>query len=159
LIEIFLVPERERRLIRHTHKSSLNNFALSEDGKLLATAAWDGQVKLWDVRSGRELDTLRGQLVGFIGLAFSPDGSRLAAGAWDGTITLWDMDTRQQVANWKAHRRDCGWLCFIDGGRLLASAGESSEAGVRIETRIWRAPSWEEITAAEAEEKAEIKQP
>jgi WD40 repeat protein len=104
-------------------------------------------VKLWDVRSGRELDTLRGQLVGFMGLAFSPDDSRLAAGAQDGTITLWDMDTRQQVANWKAHRKACKWLCFIDGGRLLASAGESSQAGARIETRIWRAPSWAEIEA------------
>jgi WD40 repeat protein len=156
LIEIFLVPERERRLIRNTHKGVLNNFALSQDGTLFATAAWDGQVKLWDVRSGRELDTLRGQLVGFIGLAFSPDGSRLASGAWDGTITVWDMDTRQQVANWNAHRRSCEWLCFIDGGRLLASAGEPNEAGVRVETRIWRAPSWAEIEPAE---KAERKAP
>jgi len=156
LIEIFLVPERERRLIRHTHKGPLTNFALSQDGSLLATAAWDGQVKLWDVRSGRELATLRGQLVGFMGLAFSPDDSRLAAGGQDGTITLWDMDTRQQVANWQAHRRACRWLCFIDGGRLLASAGDSSEAGDRTETRIWRAPSWTEI---EASEKAERKTP
>jgi WD40 repeat protein/serine/threonine protein kinase len=156
LIEVFLVPERERRLIRHTHKGPLNNFTLSHDGTLLATAAWDGLVKLWDVRSGRELATLRGQLVGFMGLAFSPDDSRLAAGANDGTITLWDMDTRQQVANWKAHPRSCQWLCFIDGGRLLASLGQSREGSTGTETRIWRAPSWEEIEAAK---KAEAKTP
>jgi WD40 repeat protein len=151
LIEIFLIPERERRLIRHTHKGSLITFAVSPDGTLLATSGLDGRVKIWDVRSGRELDTLHGQLIGFFSLAFSPDGSRLAAGAWDGTITLWDVETRQQMATWSAHRRKCDWLSFLDKGRLLASAGEPNEGGGEI--RIWRAPSWDEIAATEAEAK------
>jgi WD40 repeat protein/class 3 adenylate cyclase/tRNA A-37 threonylcarbamoyl transferase component Bud32 len=150
-LEVMLIPENETRLICPRHQTALSNYAIDRDGFLLATAGWDGQVKLWDLRTGRQTATLLGQLVAFIGLAFSPDGSRLAAGGWDGSITLWDVRTRQQVAVWKAQRRNCGWLSFADDERMLASIGDTPQ-GVR-ELSIWRAPSGAEIEAAEAKDK------
>ena len=128
LLEIVPLSGGSRSVIEPKHKGhdTFSNFAFSDDGTLLATAGWDARVKLFDVRSGHAIETLGGQLIGFIGLAFSPDGSRLAAAGWDGTIVLWDVASRQQVAKWKAHGRQCHWLCFIQGGRALVSAGESS---------------------------------
>ena len=149
LIELISVPDGQRRLIRHTHTDDVVNFAISEDGLILATAAWDAQVKLWDTRTGRELGTLHGQLVGYLGLAFSPDGSRLAVGGWDGSITLWDLRTYLQVCKWKAHPLSCHWLSFIEGGRTLVSCGDATLTDKRQQMRLWHAPSWEEIAAAE----------
>lgn len=145
LIEVFRIPEREKRLIRPTHKEGLSNYAVSHDGKLLATCSWDA-LKLWDIDSGKEIHTFRGQLVGFISMAFSPDGSRLAAGGWDGSITLWDLATRQQVGRWQGHARNTSAVCFLEeGGALLSAVGWRRP----YETRLWRAPSLAEIDAAE----------
>ncbi len=146
-LEVLLLPEKERKLIYPKHKGASTGYAIDRDGFLLATAGWDGLVKLWDLRTGKQAATLSGQMVGFMGLAFSPEGSRLAAGGWDGSITLWDVRTRQQVAFWKAHPRACGWLSFVDDGRVLVSTGETPQGG--HEVSAWRAPSWEEIEAAE----------
>jgi WD40 repeat protein len=100
----------------------------------MATAAWDGQIKLWELGTGRELATLTGQLVGFIGLSISPDGSRLMAGAWDGSLTLWDMVTHQQVGVGRLMRATAT-------GRALWTAGNPGELrGVRREERSVRLP-------------------
>ena len=80
LIEVFLIPERDKRLIRSTHQQGVDNFAISQDGSLLATSATDGQVKLWELNTGKEIHTFGGQLIGFTSVSFSPDGLRLAAG-------------------------------------------------------------------------------
>jgi WD40 repeat protein len=131
------------RRIRSTHHTGLCNFTLSPDGRLLATSGWDGQIKLWDVSCERELGApLRGQMIGFTELAFSPDGERLAAGGYDGTITLWDVPTRQQVGNWKAHRKDCSFLSFINGGRTLVSIGPGDWDP---QLRLWQAPDLAEF--------------
>jgi WD40 repeat protein len=155
LIYVYSVPRRQAHLIRPTHKSYLNYFAVSADGELLATYAWDGQVKLWDVQSGRELTPpLRGQRIGFTALAFSPDGSRLAGGGYDGTITVWDLSTHQQVGNWRAHGKQCSFLSFIDAGSTLISVGTAplgdsmtQDTGCELQLRAWHSPPLEQLTA------------
>jgi len=49
-----------------------------------------GQVKLWDVATGKLLSTLKEPLVGGIeALAVSADGKWLAAAGDDNTVKLW----------------------------------------------------------------------
>lgn len=159
LIEIFLVPEKARRLIRSTHKDIINDLAISHQGRLLATSSWDNTVKLWDVRTGRELDTLRGQMVGFTSVAFTPDDSRLVAGAWDGSVSLWDTSNRQLVATWKAHQRH-SLVSFADAGRVLVTVGQSKSGSSNYrESAIWRAPTFAEIDAVQAQEESEVIRP
>jgi WD40 repeat protein len=143
MIDVLFLADKEHRQIFPRHKGYLNNFTISPDGQLLATSAWDGTVKLWDLNTGRELETFRGQLVAFTSVAFSPDGTRLVAGAWDGSVTLWDIATRQQVANWKAHERLC-FVDFADSGRALLTTGERVGTP-RYQMALWRAPTFAEI--------------
>jgi WD40 repeat protein len=148
LIDIFFLTQREHRLIRSSHKGALNNFAISGDGTLLATTAWDGTLRLWDVRSGRELKALRGQLISFTSAAFSPDKARLVAGGYDGSVTIWDLDSGQQVASWRATRQQC-FVGFADAGQLLLTSGEAIDES-RFELTLWRAPTFDQIAVTEA---------
>jgi WD40 repeat protein len=78
-----------RKSIRLTHASRVEHVALRPDGGLVATAADDDFVRLWD--PGRPTAPLR--LLPHEGevhaLAFSPDGLRLAT-ATDRGVWLWD---------------------------------------------------------------------
>jgi WD40 repeat protein len=147
-VDIVLFPGPEHKRIRMTHKDKLNNFSLSSDGKLLSTSAWDGQIKLWDVMSGKEIHAFTGQLIAYISSAFSPDGSRLVAGAYDGSITLWDLSSFNQVGHWKAHANYAVSVWFLEGGNTLVTKGSPNIEFGNWETHIWRPPSFAQIEAA-----------
>ena len=123
-------------------------MAVSNDGRLLATAGWDGVLRLWDVDREQQVETIAGQLKTYYDLVFSPDDSRLVGGGYDGTITMWDLATRQQVAHWKAHERACAWLRFAGKNEDLVSLGDLNDADrYQGDIRLWRAPSLSEIDA------------
>src|SRR5947209_4080808 len=42
------------------HKDWIYRLAISADGNLLATTSRDGTVKIWDVKSGKEVQTIKG---------------------------------------------------------------------------------------------------
>ncbi len=58
----------------------LSSVAISPDGRLVAVGCWVNTVKLWEVESGRLLDTLTGHSEAVVSVAFSPDGRLLASG-------------------------------------------------------------------------------
>ena len=52
----------------------------------------DQTIRLWDVATRRQRDTLLGHTSGVTAVAFSPDRRTLAsAGGWDNTLRLWDL--------------------------------------------------------------------
>src|SRR5262249_3820027 len=76
-------------------------LAFSPNGRLLAAAGGEPQhmgdepdvprIRLWDVKTGKEVTSFPGD-GGFVSsLAFSPDGNRLLSGMWNGSILVWDV--------------------------------------------------------------------
>src|SRR4051812_26350380 len=83
------------------HTNEVASVAFSPDGKTLASASYDGTLKLWEVATGKERATL-GEYTGCLGcVAFSPDGKTLASGAIGSpdyfpdlkNVKLWDVAT------------------------------------------------------------------
>jgi WD40 repeat protein/cell division protein FtsL len=128
---------------------------LSPDGKLFAMSSHLGYARVWETADWQEAATLRGFKLGTQSVAFSPDGNRLAAGAGapEAALHLWDVISWQDVLTLSAEGSIFSSTQFSPDGNTL---GTMSGDGL---LNLWHAPSWDEINAAEAKVKMEIKQP
>ena len=114
-----------------------------------------GYARVWQTATWREAATLRGFLNAVNSVAFSPDNQRLATGASTpkDTVKLWDVDSWQELLTLEGAGSQFSTTAFSPDGNAI---GTLSEDGF---LHVWQAPTWEEINAAEAKEKAELKQP
>ncbi len=96
-------------------------FAISRDGRTLATAGPDGCIRLRDA-DGHTAGTLGGHAAGVEVIALSPDGKVLASSGTDGTVRLWDVATLQELPRPEVPEGRWGCLAFSPDGRKLALA-------------------------------------
>jgi len=72
------------------HGASISSVAFSPDGKTLATAGDDESCKLWDVATGKLLNSL--SHIGSVEVCtFSADGNLLFTGDDDNTLRIWEL--------------------------------------------------------------------
>jgi WD40 repeat protein len=110
----------ERRLT--LPPDTLDNFAATSDGRLLATGQPDGILRLIDARTGRVVRQLAGASRDLRPLAFSPDGSRVAAGDAD-TLLVWRTDRTELPERHDVFGGRVLFAAFTADGSTIASGG------------------------------------
>src|SRR5262249_44314712 len=110
------------------HKQSAIDLAYSPDGKTLVSSGGGlnnqdtgGEVKAWDLATGKELWSARGELGGIWGVAFAPDGKTVAGACQDGTIRVWDAATGKEQPPLKGHTSRVIYVAYTPNGRTLVS--------------------------------------
>ena len=115
----------------------------SPDGRNLATASEDGQIKVWD---GAEAMRGEPQVIpdhrGWaFSVAFSPDGRWLATGGW-GIVHLWDTALGRPAGRIGGFPKGVDALAFGPDSETLAvttSAGQPSKSA-RFAPAGWSPP-------------------
>jgi WD40 repeat protein len=126
-IHIWELTRADEKTVMVGHEGGIPCAAFDPEGRLLATAGKDDQVRFWNPSTG--------QLVGSVGLgiaaqalAFSADGKLLAVGCMGGTealhLRLIDVQTRQTLHEESSGFGDVHSLAWVErGDSYLAACG------------------------------------
>ncbi len=125
-----LATAREKlSLLGHT-EGGIPSVAFRGDGEMMATGGKDGQVRLWDPRTGKLLAEV--STSGAVQtLSFSPDQRMLAVGYWgdkdkNEAIQIFDVATKRVLVTQRHELGEVDSLALFDrdGKHFLAASGD-----------------------------------
>jgi WD40 repeat protein/serine/threonine protein kinase len=125
-------------LIRTVHTVSDHNqitllllahSGMHPDGRRIAVPYIDGNVRVWDVGTAKEVGRFRVSESPAFQARFSPDGRRLTATDINGNGKIWDLTTRAQLWSGPSSKSlGPGYLSISADNRFLACGDQNSGA-------------------------------
>ena len=103
----------------------INSIAINPDGKTLASGSYCWSVKLWNIKTGKLLQTINYDYP-INAVTFSPNTSILASADSGNFIRLWDVNSSKAIIKLKAHKglfTGINCLTFSPDSRIIASGG------------------------------------
>ena len=122
------------------HTSKVNAVAISSDGRYAASGGSDKVLRLWDVSTGNEIETLKGNTAIVNSVCFSPDGRYILSGSWDKTLKLWDVTTGKQIRTFRGHTKGVSSVAFSPDGKYALSGSYYNGS-----VKLWDISSGEEL--------------
>lgn len=81
------------------HVGEITAITITADGKIISGST-EGDIKIWDIDTGKEIKTLRGHCGEIIAISVIPDG-RIISVSNDSIIKTWDLDIGREIKTFK----------------------------------------------------------
>lgn len=129
----------------------IESAVFSPDGSIVAwcggpmTTLNDGELRLSEASSGRDLHSLSGHRGAVCSVAFSPDGKRLVSGAMDGLLKVWDVPTGRELMSFQTtasrqRSNEIRCVAFSPDGKRILSCGSDKYLRVWDATNVKLVP-------------------
>jgi WD40 repeat protein/serine/threonine protein kinase/tetratricopeptide (TPR) repeat protein len=128
-IDVWDVSSGKRRKTLPGAKGTVQDVAVSTDGKKIAAGCSDGLVLVWDTATGQNAWTRSDPGLAAMSVAFSPNGKWLAVGygrySGDevGRVKVWDVASGTEIKAFAGPRGGVNKVAFHPDGKWLAVAG------------------------------------
>jgi WD40 repeat protein len=146
---LFNIHEQQRL---SGHQGPVNGLSWQPNGQMLATAATDGRVRLWNLETYQQQQIFSAQGSSLNSISFAPNGQTIAAATQNGVVQLWTTtgesivtltpdppkDPQQAGVNSSQAKplntKPLNTVAFSPQGDLLAAAGNDRQI------HLWRLP-------------------
>ncbi|GFE67959.1 WD40 repeat domain-containing protein [Chroococcus sp. FPU101] len=134
------------------HQDAIASMSISADGQLIATASWDHKLKIWDLKTGQIISTIKAHDQAVLAVVFTTHDTEyhLASGSFDHTVKLWSLAGKQLKLDLllTAHTGSVHALIFAHQAALLLSGSyDQSVKQWQVENGEMTASSYEALGA------------
>ena len=112
------------------HTSLVDAVAVTPDGRYAISGSSDNTLKVWDIKSGKEMQTLAGHTGWVYAVAVTPDGSYAISGSSDNTLKVWDIESGYEIRTLAGHTSLVYAVAVTPDGRYAISG--SSDKTLKV---------------------------
>ncbi len=103
------------------HPCDIRSVAVSPDSARAAVACEDGNVRVWELSTGRLLQTLTGHAAAVVGVGYLSDGQTIASASLDKTLRLAKTSI---LAAMPIHQGSVRSMALYNGGAQVVTCGD-----------------------------------
>jgi len=118
--------------------NGVHTLVVSPDG-LRAVSVTHGTEapKLWDIRQGKAVLSLKSGLGGISCAAITPDSRYAVTGGYRKALAVWSLESKRLVRVLRGHTGAIRFLSFTPDSRFMVSAGHGSKADPDLSLKVW----------------------
>eukprot|EP01032_Pedospumella_encystans_P017263 gene17263-19682_t len=124
-MKVWDLKKRECIQTYNGHTKEITCVRFSPDGKWVASASKDGQMRLWDLVAGKLISSIKLQQPTFVRtFEFNPAEFTLAAATSMRTVKFWDLDTMEPIGTTTSETNQIQSIAYSSLGSSLCIASK-----------------------------------
>lgn len=113
------------RQFPNAHSDTVYGLEFSPDGKLLASASADRFAKVFEVETGKHVQSYEGHTHHVMDITWKADSTLLASAGADNAIKVWNVETGEQTRTIATYSKQVTSLSFVGlQDNILSSSGD-----------------------------------
>ena len=132
-----LFTSNRRTLTGHT--GDVTKVAFSPDGKQVISGSWDNAIRVWNVETGKQTDTVKGRPAVVTSVAFSANGKQIVIAGSNNSLRIWSAKSGERTLMLQGH------TAFVTSVALSPNEKQIVSGNSDNTLRIWNGETGEQI--------------